>query len=210
VVNTSAHWYVAIICNLDQAKPRKDGLKPPRTRSQIDRSSPETLDVDDDFLHTSNELQSHPSTPRMAVDPDGDIIEISILEEPSRVNDVDEPSHNEMDDDFRRLSISSEAPLSNEVSYNYKNDPQMDNETRREIERLRREDMLVKETRRTRIRDEDAITLDDLNELDSITSGLKQKYASNPTKPSTTKASTTVRRTSNRIVPLDSYVPPYL
>lgn len=73
----SAHWYVAIICNLDKARPRKE--QPPRTRSRIDHQpSPttETVDLDAEDL----------ATPRITVDEtseDNDVIMNSQPDDPS-------------------------------------------------------------------------------------------------------------------------------
>jgi Ulp1 protease family, C-terminal catalytic domain len=67
----SAHWYVAIICNLDKAKAKKDvpTPKPPRTRSQIEPLTPEEIDVEEDTVELA--------TPRIVaeeMDEDNEIV----------------------------------------------------------------------------------------------------------------------------------------
>src|SRR5271169_2236320 len=174
----SAHWYVAIICNLDQAKPRKDP-KPPRTRSQVNRPispdpEPELMPID-----LENEEPRH-STPTLAIDPGDGILEISIVEERPHESVVDKQE--DMDRNFNRMSISNDH-----------NDSQkelnLDDESRMEIENLITEEkQYTRES--TTIRQEGTITLDDDREEEepvSITSALRRKYV-----PSTTK--TTTRR----------------
>src|SRR2546421_2283997 len=60
--DVSAHWYVAIICNLDKAKPKKDSPrpKPPRTRSRIESLSSDEIDVEENAVDLA--------TPRIIVE----------------------------------------------------------------------------------------------------------------------------------------------
>lgn len=127
----------------------------------------------------------------MAID-DPEIVGVSVIEPPSSVVEVDD---NEMDNEFRRMSISQDTE-----NYDYKTNPEVDEKTRELISRLTEEDS-IRYTRRTATRREDTITLEeDEDGPDSISTGLKQKYS-----PVIGK-STPARRTSSKIVPLDSYV----
>lgn len=179
-VNVSAHWYVAIICNLDQAKPREKVIKhTPRTRSQVDRASPELVELE-------NQILSSASTPTMVIEPDNEIIDVSVEQQPPDVIDVDNA---EMDRSFGRMSISRE-----EETYNFEEDPDIDAASRKEIQALVKGDAKRYTRQSMTIQNEDTIDVDE--EPDSITSALKQKYG----------RKLTTRRTSNRIVPPDSYV----
>jgi hypothetical protein len=124
----------------------------------------------------------------MAID-DPEIVDVSVIEPPSDTVEVD----NDMDDDFRRMSISQDIK-----NYDYKTSPDIDEESRALIARLTEEDNIRPTRRTSTMRKEGTITIEDGDEPESISSALKQKYS--PMK------GTTARRTSNKIVPLDSYI----
>ena len=127
------------------------------------------------------------STPTMAMEPDDEVIDVSAVEpQPSEVIDVDNA---EMDRSFGRMSISREEGM-----YNFEEDPDIDDASRSKIQDLVKGDTKRYTRQSMTIRNEDTIDADE--EPDSIISALKQKYG----------WKTTTRRTSNRIVPLDSYV----
>lgn len=127
------------------------------------------------------------STPTMAMEPDDEVIGVSAVEpQPSEVIDVDNA---EMDRSFGRMSISREEGM-----YNFEEDPDIDDASRSKIQDLVKGDTKRYTRQSMTIRNEDTIDTDE--EPDSIISALKQKYG----------WKTTTRRTSNRIVPLDSYV----
>jgi hypothetical protein len=174
---------VAIICNLDQAKPREKVIKhTPRTRSQVDRASPELVEL----VELEDQILSSASTPTMVIEPDDEIIDVSVEQPPPDVIDVDNA---EMDRSFGRMSISRE-----EETYNFEEDPNIDDASRKKIQALVKGDAKRYTRQSMTIQNEDTIDVDE--EPDSVTSALKQKYG----------RKLTTRRPSSRIVPLDSFV----
>ena len=210
LVNGRAHWYVAIICNIDNAKSRMPTPKViirTRTRSQLDKSAHEPIDLDNIEISPPESITppipSRQGTPSMAVDDatQGNVLEIpkpQVLDSPlqkdgkGEVIDLDDPGESDMAQNFHRMSISADNPPSR---YNYKNDPEIGPATRVQIKNALKEDETpIRYTRlSTLIKDDLALEED---EPDSISSGLKQKYLS--TSPLAS------RRTSGKVVPLDS------
>lgn len=243
--NTSAHWWVVIICNLDNAKPSKESPRTPKTRTRAKAEpSPEPVDVDG--LETKDSATPVPSTPSATMDvvdvpsdvaseravesddilmvredvalvhtPAADALsadirqvdingpseslsapEVPCAKAPStQVIDVDEPSPMEIDREFCRMSISQDSE-----SYSHRKDTTIDSPTRRAIDAALRNEKQY--TRRTAaILRDDPIVLEDGEEPASITTALRQKY--NPSG----KPAPTLRRTSSKIVPLESCYP---
>jgi len=251
-----AHWYVAIICNLDNAKPRppaaQKAVTRTRTRSQLDKTTPEPIDLDLDLdmdidmaidispaESITPLIPSRHTTPAIALDnqePQNDVpdaqppssstagatAEDVIMASGDDVIDVDDPAlaSTSMAQDFRRMSISSHptttspppAPAPSKKDYHYTTDSNIDPATRAQIENALEEDKPRGITRYTRSAttikpSPEEISLDDVEveqeEPDSISSALKQKYTG--TAISTSTSTLTNRRTSGKVVPLDSY-----
>lgn len=187
---------MAIICNLDQAKPQKEEGSKPRTRSQAENPSSESFEEDSPLITL---------TPTLAMEAAHEIVDVSIVDEPSSHQHLDsKPSevididNTEMDEDFGRMSLSQEI----EDPYNFEQDPTIDDATRQKIANLIKEDIPAKRyTRRSMSiqKDQDTITLDgEEEEQASITDALRRKYGGITAKQN-------VRRISNKIVPLNSY-----
>ena len=217
--NGRAHWYVAIICNLDNAKPRNPApkmLTRTQTKSQLDiPAPPEPIDVDNMDISAPESRTpsplidvSRPSTPGTAPDAmapprvDLEVSEFSTARD-ADVIDVD-AGEAPLSKHFRRMSISSEnVPADRATEYDYQTDLTIDSETKAQIAQSLDEDSRVLPVRYTRstLTMKDSLVIDD--EPSSITSGLKQKY-----QRTTAATTTTSRRTSGKPVPLDSYHPP--
>jgi hypothetical protein len=230
---SSAHWYVAIICNLDQVKPKKDA-KPPRTRnrSKSGRASPELVDADEEIPEVSNvalpaqmddvipmtPIPSHPETPPLAIDSQDLVIRPPVVPPVSPIVppivptshetprdqmaqfidldlDMDIPGQENINKDFREMSISN----NHDSSYDFRNDESIDQQQKEAIAAAMGTEKRY--TRRTStIRADDTIMLD-VDELGDLTSAMRPKDA--PSKP--TISSTTTRRISGKPMPPDSY-----
>jgi hypothetical protein len=225
----SAHWYVAIICNLDQVKPKKEA-KPPRTRnrSKSGRASPELVDGDEEIPEASTmtlpaetddvipmtPIESRPDTPTLAIEaqdpvppvispvippmvatsqeiPEGQFTRVIDLD-----LDMDIPAQENMNKEFREMSISNNP----DSSYDFRNDDSIDLQQKEAIAAAMGTEKRY--TRRTStIRADDAIMLD-VDEPDALTSAMRQKDGTS--KPST---STTTRRISGKPMPPNTYFP---
>ena len=147
-----------------------------------------------------------------AIDSTDDIVMASGENE---VIDLDDPTAGptSMAQHFRRMSISSHrdlspapsAPPENGGKYHYTTDPNIDIATLQEIESALEEEKppVTRYTRSTTtIKPSTEISLDEEDEEPvSISSALKQKYNTAPSAPPAS------RRSSGKIVPLDSYTP---
>ena len=221
---------MAIICNLDQAKPRSETLKTPkpRTRSQIDEPSPEPMDIDDDEASlVANELATEvPEEPVIQVmdEPVVDVLEVpevkgshiclppNELPPPPKV--VIEVSSKLPRDDIIQLDNGEEnsmnkefrrMSLSNgpEASYDHRNDPAISREDQLAI------DAVMKEVARPATRRSGIIPSED--PVPTVTSMLKQKYNIDQEENSKSLPSSTPppanRRISGKPVPINEYSP---
>lgn len=228
--NNSAHWYVAIICNLDQVKQKKE-LKAPRkrTRSKSGRASPEPVDLDEeipDVLNTTvvteTDMDIIPMTPPVAsrhetpiMDVDTEIplivppIEVPEESVPAPLPPGDQLAH-AIDVDMDITPSEAMAKNFNEMSisnhpdstYDFRNDKSIDPEQLEAINAAIETDKRY--TRRTAtIRGEDTIMLD-AEQPDGLISAIAQKYGAN------SKPTSSTRRISGKPMPPDSYVPLHL
>jgi hypothetical protein len=206
---------VAIICNLDQVKPRKEAL--PRTRSQKDRISPELGDDDEnpeivvEKLEPADEIVVRTSPPPFSVsdDKDEDIVEIPrdtkdsvivIQEEPKgEVNepiDVDSSSQNAMQGSFEQLTLSDQN-----MDYDFRSDPSIDENTKKAMIAATSEPVRRYTRHDTTVLQDSPIDIDD--EPETITSRLRRKI--NTFAPVELPSTPVSRRVSGKVIPLNRY-----
>ena len=208
--DSRAHWYVAIICNLDQVKSREN-VKP-RTRSRLDRMSPEIgedqrtediiieeIDNDEGDLIVQDPVPMD-AMPDIFADADADVVELPARNHTGEAGepiDVDGPSQSEMQAEFKQLS------LSNTQKYDYKDDPSIDEATRQAMEEVLNGRPKRYTRRDTTVLRDSPIMLDDEN--DTITDtlrGLRRKLDSTSMTSPTTPPS---RRVSGKVIPTNAY-----
>jgi hypothetical protein len=195
---------------LDQATPHtKENIKPPHTRSQPSPELESALNDDSVQINAPpTPLPSVPSSPKMEVDNDveitgekvPDVIDVEGRDIVADVMDVDNPSHNEMAKEFHRMSIASDH---DDVDYDHRADPNIDTATKEKIDELLQNNKPTTRGTST-FNNGNTISLDEIDEPQTISSVLKQKYYG--TKKQKPISPPSARRVSNKIVPLNTYV----
>ena len=177
---------------MDQIKPRQAPPKP-RTRSQMDLSTPEPIDIDNDSVQVSlTPILSRAPTPDIAIDER--VMVPSDGATPSDVIDVDNPSHSEMDNQFSRMSIACD---NDETSYDHRNDTSIDVATKEAIEQaLQEERQHTRQTATIRKDDTDTLAAEDDEDIPSITEAIRRKWVC---------GKSVTRRVFGKTVPLDAY-----